>query len=117
MNIVKHSGIDLFFNGIKKKDAEKLCLTLNALDRTISGHQLIWKLTHKGKRATITARYPDISVEQLMIPTMLKQNRLWLETGLTALGMKKELYTGSEFYLKVEDLKVFKDTYNNYFSA
>jgi hypothetical protein len=115
-NQVEHNGIDLFFDGIKRKDAEKVCLTLNALDRTMNGHKLNWQLTQKGKKATITARYPDIKVTQIYIPQMLNQNRQWLETGLEALGLKKELYTGSEFYLKVPDLDVFKKTYDDYFS-
>ena len=110
--LVKHSGIDLFFNGLSKKNATKFCQTLNALDRTMNGHSLVWKLTYSGKLATITARYPDVEVDVKLLPFMLGQNRNWVETGLTALGQNPKLYTGSEFYVQVPDMNMFKNSFN-----
>jgi hypothetical protein len=115
-NEVEHSGIDLFLDNISSKDADKFCRTLNALGRTMNGHKLNWQLTYRKRRATITAMYPDTKVTQIFIPRMLQQNRDWVETGLESLGMKKELYTGSEFYLRVPDIDVFKKTYDDYFA-
>jgi len=110
--LVKHSGIDLFFNGLSKKNATKFCQTLNALDRTMNGHSLVWKLKYSGKLATITARYPDVEVDVKLLPFMLSQNRNWVETGLTALGINPKLYTGSEFYVLVPDMNIFESSFN-----
>jgi len=125
MNIYKHTGFDLFFANISNKKAKQLVQMLNSMDKTMKGNPLKFKINRKNSSpyhtntVCITTRYPAAEISAEFMPDMLAQNRKLMEVGLKTLGWTEVEYTGSEFYLEMneDEMKTFKQQFNTTLAA
>ena len=112
MEIVKHTGFDLFFNNMSNEQAKELVAVLNANNCTMKGRPMRFKLNRKHPRylqhqaasTVITARYDEVIADAAYILLGLTQNRELGEKIAERFG-SRVTYEGSEFYCEMPNIQ------------
>ena len=97
----QHSGIDLYFKNISDSDLKHFAGILNDLNRTMSGHKLVWQ-SNPGSNA-VTCHYPTQRFNMNQLLQGLDQNRIWGESLVKKYNEHQGTdikYNGSEFYIE-----------------